>query len=64
MKFADIIKSNSWLSIEIIFLQLYPDEKNNILEYEKVYNDLMLDANEMGVGNIYVEPANDGDYDE
>jgi hypothetical protein len=42
MKFADIIKTNSWLSVEIVFLQLYPDEKNIISEYEKIYNDLCL----------------------
>lgn len=40
MKFSDIIKSNSWLSVELILLQLYPDEKNRILDYEKVFDDL------------------------
>jgi len=40
MKFAEIIKSNSWLSVEIVFLQLYPDEKDSISQYESVFNDL------------------------
>jgi hypothetical protein len=40
MKFAEIIKSNVWLSVEIILLRLYPDEKNNISDYESVFNDL------------------------
>jgi hypothetical protein len=40
MKFAEIIKSNSWLSVENIFLELYPDEKKNILGYEVIFNDL------------------------
>ena len=36
-----------------------------INEYkEKVYNDLMLDANEYGNGYIYVEPTGDDDNDE
>ena len=36
-----------------------------INEYkEKVYNDLMLDANEPGNGYIYVEPTGDDDNDE
>lgn len=40
MKFSKIIKSNSWLSVELVFLKLYPDEKNRISAYEKVFNDL------------------------
>jgi len=27
MKFGDIIKSNNWLSVEMVLLKLYPDEK-------------------------------------
>jgi len=30
MKFGDIIKSNNWLSVEMVLLKLYPDEKKNI----------------------------------
>lgn len=42
MKFSEIIKSNFWLSVELVFIQLYPDEKNNISAYEKTFNDLKL----------------------
>jgi hypothetical protein len=40
MKFRELIRSNSWLSVEMIFLQLFPDEKKNISEYEEVFNNL------------------------
>lgn len=40
MKFSELIKSNSWLSVELVFLQLYPDEKNRISAYEKVFDNL------------------------
>ena len=40
MKFTDLIKTNVWLSIEIVLLQLYPDEKKNISAYEQIFNDL------------------------
>jgi len=42
MKFTDLIKTNAWLSIEMVLLQLYPDEKKNITAYEKVFNALQL----------------------
>ena len=42
MKFSDLIKSNSWLSVEIAFLQSYPGEKRNMSGYERVFNDLLL----------------------
>jgi hypothetical protein len=42
MKFSEIIKSNSWLSVELIFLQLYPNEKDNIIGYEKVFNSIKI----------------------
>lgn len=40
MKFSGFIKSNSWLSVELVLLQLYPDEKYRISAYEKVFDDL------------------------
>lgn len=40
MKFSEIIKRNSWLSVELVFLQLYPEEKKNILGFEEVFNEL------------------------
>ena len=50
------------------FINRIKNEKKHhevINEYkEKVYNDLMLDANEPGNGYIYVEPTGDDDNDE
>lgn len=40
MKFSELIKSNSWLSVEFVFSQLYPDEKYRNSAYEKVFDDL------------------------
>jgi len=40
MKLSELIKNNSWLSVELVFLQLYPDEKNRISAYEKVFDSL------------------------
>ena len=42
MKFTDLIKTNSWLSIEMVLLQCYPDEKKNIAAYEQIFNNLQL----------------------
>lgn len=42
MKLAEIIKRNSWLSVELVFLQLYPKEMKSISGYETVFNDLKL----------------------
>ena len=42
MKFVDLVKSSSWLSVEIAFLQSYPDEQRNMPGYERVFNDLLL----------------------
>lgn len=42
MKFWELIKSNNWLSIEMVLLKLYPDEKKNIADYEEVFNKLKI----------------------
>jgi len=42
MKYNTLIKTNSWLSVEVILLNLYPDEEKNISGYEDVYNKLLL----------------------
>ena len=42
MKFKNLIKTNAWLSIEMVLLQLYPDEQKNITAYEKVFKALQL----------------------
>ncbi len=42
MKLYEIIKNNSWLSVQFVLLQLYPDDKKNAVEYERIFNDLQL----------------------
>jgi len=37
-----LIKDNAWLSIELTLLDLYPDEKENIEGYQKMFNKLQL----------------------
>jgi len=40
--FIALIKNNAWLSIELTLLELYPDEKENIAGYQKMFNQLQL----------------------
>lgn len=40
--FATLIQNNTWLSTELILLELYPDEKKNIEGYQKMFNQLQL----------------------
>lgn len=40
MILRDLIISNSWLSVEMIFTKLYPDQASSINGYEKVFNEL------------------------
>jgi hypothetical protein len=40
MILRDLIISNSWLSIELIFTKLYPDQVSSINGYERVFNEL------------------------
>ncbi len=42
MALSTLIKSNSWLSIQLVLLKLYPDEQEFIEEYERVFNELKL----------------------
>jgi hypothetical protein len=42
MTLSTLIKSNSWLSIQLVLLQLHPDEQEFIEEYEKVFNELRI----------------------
>jgi hypothetical protein len=42
MKLLEIIKSNHWLSVEIILLELYPDQIRLIEDYEHIFKELQL----------------------
>lgn len=48
MKFKDLIKAHSWLSIEMTLLNLYPDQKNNLEAYKTIFESLQI-----------MEPEND-----
>jgi hypothetical protein len=40
MILRDLIISNSWLSVELIFIRLYPDQASSLNGYERVFNEL------------------------
>lgn len=40
MKFYEIIKSNTWLTVELSLLRLYPEQKDSIEHYSLVYEAL------------------------
>ena len=42
IKFVELIKKNLWLNVEENFLGLYPKQKKNISEYEKIFNHLKI----------------------
>ncbi len=41
MKLIDLIKQNSWLSVELTHLEIYPKEKKNISGYEDNFRQLV-----------------------
>ena len=40
MKFGDLIRNNSWLSVQLVFPKLYPDQESFLPDFERVFNDL------------------------
>jgi hypothetical protein len=42
VKFKDLVKSHSWLSIEITLLNLYPDQEEIIEEYKRIFDSLQI----------------------
>jgi len=42
MKLGDLIKNNSWLSVEIVFSKIYPDQISYLENYETVFNQLKI----------------------
>lgn len=42
MKFKSLVQQHSWLSIETILFELYPDEEKNSSDYREVYEKLLL----------------------
>jgi hypothetical protein len=65
MKFEEIIKRNSWLSIEHTFLQLYPKEEKSISGYESVFNELkMLSPTDTDISIVVSNEKDDFDNEE
>jgi hypothetical protein len=42
MKLGDLIKDSSWLSVEIVFSKIYPDQISFLENYEDVFNQLKI----------------------
>ena len=42
MKLGDLIKESSWLSVEIVFSKIYPDQISFLENYETVFNQLKI----------------------
>ena len=42
MKLGDLIKDNYWLSVELAFSKIYPDQISFIEDYETVFNQLKI----------------------
>jgi len=65
MKLDNIIKSNSWLSIETIFYRLFPKEIAGIEDYEKVFNELkMMEPVDTNISIVLSHEIDDFDNEE
>ena len=53
MKFAELIRTNNWLSVGMTFLNLYPDQIGNIEGYKNVFG--RLQALELEEGEFQIE---------
>jgi hypothetical protein len=42
MRLGDIIKDSSWLSVEMVFSKVYPDQVSFFGNYETVFNELKI----------------------
>jgi len=41
MKLIELIRQNSWLSVELTLLDIYPEAKKNISGYEEIFRQLV-----------------------
>jgi len=65
MTFKKLIQSNSWLSIEAILLELYPDEAKNSSGYQDVFEKLLLmKAEDSAIVIVVVHQKDDFDGEE
>ena len=44
MKLIELIRQNSWLSVELTLLDIYCEEKKNISGYEEIFRQLPFNA--------------------
>ncbi len=44
MKLIELIRQNSWLSVELTLLDIYHEEKKNISGYEEIFRQLPFNA--------------------
>jgi len=62
MKLKELINSHNWLSVELTLLQIYPDQKDIIDEYKKVFEKLqLLDSEDYDMNIVLTEYASDTD---
>lgn len=59
MKLNELIKSHTWLSVEMIIVRLYPDQKDMIDDYRSVYEKLQLLEPEDNDMEIVIQEYND-----
>jgi len=61
MILKELIRNNSWLSVKLRLLDLYPEEIENISEYESVYNQLgIMNIKESDMILVLESVFNDG----
>lgn len=62
MKLKELINSNHWLSVELILLKIYPDQKSMIDEYKSVFEKLQKsEAEEYDMTIVLTEIDTDTD---
>lgn len=59
LKLSHLIKNNSWLSIKLVFLELYPDEIKSIQSYESIFENLSILHPEGSVLEIIIRHQTD-----
>jgi hypothetical protein len=65
MKLGDLIKNSSWLSVEVVFSRLFPDQITYLDDYRTVYDELrVLKPTESGICIIAETVIDDFDNEE
>ncbi len=65
MKLGDLIKTSSWLSVEIVFSRLFPDQLGYLDNYKTVFDELRILKSKKSSINIVVKNViDDFEYEE